>query len=51
LTLWEGNMTRRDGMATSVGGEAGKEGHNVGWVDANLTEPKNKVNLRVTIGR
>jgi hypothetical protein len=39
-------MTRRDGMATSVGVEAalgkGKEGHNVDWADANLTEPKMK---------
>jgi hypothetical protein len=50
-------MTRRDDMATSVEVEAalgkgkGKEGHNVGWADANLTESKNEPNSSATIGR
>jgi hypothetical protein len=38
------------GVTTWVRGEAalgrGKEGDNVSWADANLTEPKNEKNLR-----
>jgi hypothetical protein len=48
LAPWEGNMTRRGDVATSVGGEAapgrGKGGDNASWVGANLTGSKNKEN-------
>jgi hypothetical protein len=43
-------MTQCGGVATSVGGEAapgrGKGGDDISWVNANLTEPKNRKNQR-----
>jgi hypothetical protein len=48
LAPWEGSVTRRNGMATSAGGEVtpmmGKEGDDASWADMNLTGPKNKEN-------
>jgi hypothetical protein len=48
LTLWEGSVTRCDGVATSTGGEPasgrGKGGDDVSWVDVNPTRPKNDKN-------
>jgi hypothetical protein len=49
LPQWEGSVTRRGGVTTSVGGETtpgrGNGGGDVGWADVNLTEPKNEENL------
>jgi hypothetical protein len=46
LAQWEGSVTRRGGVTTSVGGEVapgkGKGGDDASWVDVNLTGPKNK---------
>jgi hypothetical protein len=48
LALYEGSVTRRGGVATSIGGEVtpgrGKGGDEVSWTDANLTGSKNKEN-------
>jgi hypothetical protein len=45
LTPWEGSVTWRDGMTTSVEEEMtpkrGKGGDDASWTDTNLTEPKN----------
>jgi hypothetical protein len=50
LAPWEGSVTRRGGVTTSVGGEAAtgrrKEGDNASWAYANLIEPKDKENSR-----
>jgi hypothetical protein len=47
LTSWEGSTTRRNGVATSVGGEAtserGNKGDDTSWVGVNLIGPK-KIN-------
>jgi hypothetical protein len=49
LTLWEGNMTRRGDVTTSIEGEAvpGREkgGDDVSWADENFTGPKNEEKL------
>jgi hypothetical protein len=46
MALWEGSMTRRTGVATSVGGEATPErrkgGDDISWTDVDLTGSKIK---------
>jgi hypothetical protein len=48
LASWEESVTRRNGMATSVEGEAAlrreKRGDDVSWADVNLNGLKNKEN-------
>jgi hypothetical protein len=50
LAQWEGSVTRRGGVTTSVGGEVapgkGKGGDDTSWVDVNLTGSKNKKKSR-----
>jgi hypothetical protein len=50
LAPWDGSVTQRGGVATSVGGEVapgrGKRGDDASWADTNLTGPKNEENQR-----
>jgi hypothetical protein len=50
LAPWEGNTIRRDGMATSVGGEVasgrGKGGDDTSSANVNLPVPKNEEDTR-----